>query len=121
MAEIIPADIPLYAGFKWSIPAEASLWGGEAWMPNEFLTGGKIIISDRRTDISGDAVWEFYVTEMQVNGWSLVSEVPDSGANSYPAEFSKGSRKAVIWFYGGETHGDVTVSTGGYRLEILYK
>ncbi len=89
-------------------------------MPDEFLNGGKVVISRRGTDISGDAVWAFYQAEMAENGWVLSSEAPAAGANLYSVTFTKGIHKAIIWFYGGEAH-NAEPAAGGNRVEILYK
>lgn len=120
--ESVPSDIPLYSGFKWSTPLDAGLWAGESWVPAEFNVGGKVLISNRRTGLTGDDVWDFYRTEMSANGWSLVSDAPATGSNFYSVTFTKGDRKAVIWFYGGEDHkASSPVLDSGYRVEILYR
>lgn len=120
-AETVPSDIPLYSGFIWSMPEDARLWAGESWMPDEFLVGGKVVISNRRTNVTGDAVWNFYSTEMTANGWTMASAAPAAGSNFYSVTFTKGTRKAMIWFYGGEAHTASPAPATGYRAEILYK
>lgn len=119
--ENIPADIPLYSGFKWTTPINAAVFAGENWVPGEFVVGGKVILSNRRTDVSGDNVFAFYSNQLVGNGWALASDGPAPGANFYSVTFTKGIHKAVIWFYGGEDHNVSPVSPGGYRVEILYK
>lgn len=121
--ETVPADIPLYAGYNWTVPLNASIWAGESWLPDEFVNGGKVLISNRRpgTQVTGDAVWQFYQTEMAAGGWTLTSASPAAGSDFFTVTFTKGTRKAVIWFYGGETHNATPVLAGGYRIEIIYK
>jgi transcription elongation factor Elf1 len=120
-SEPVPSDIPLYSGFRWSVSLNAGLWAGESWA-DEFSTGGKLLISNRRTDVTGDEVWNFYRTEMSANGWTLASDAPAAGSNFYSVTFTKGTRKAITWFYGGETHSASSPPVpSGYRIEILYK
>ncbi|MBE0447667.1 MAG: hypothetical protein IBX64_06160, partial [Actinobacteria bacterium] len=70
----------------------------------------------------GDDVWNFYNAEMSANGWTLASSPPAAGSNFYSVTFTKGTRKAIIWFYGGEDHKvSSPVLATGYRIEILYK
>jgi len=121
LAYLVPSDIPKYGGYMWSTPIDARIFNGESWMPAEFLLGGKVLISNRRTDVTGDAVWPFYQTEMAANGWTLISEPPTAGSDFFNVTFTKGTRKAVIWFYGGEGHTASPVRDAGYRIEILYK
>jgi hypothetical protein len=111
-----PSDIPLYSGFRWSVPLDAALWAGESWMPDE-LSAGKILISSRRTDVTGGEVSDFYSAQMSANGWTLVSA--DSAVGSMT--FTKDTRKAVIWVYGRETPSASSPPATGYRIEILYK
>lgn len=120
-AETTPVDIPLYSGFQWSVPSDAFMWAGESWIPDEFISGGKVVISNRRTDITGGDVWAFYQSEMAGNGWTLTSDAPAAGSEFFSVTFTKGTHKAIIWFYGGESHTASPVQAGGYRIEILYK
>jgi len=121
LAYQVPSDIPRYGGYMWSTPIDARIFNGESWVPAEFLLGGKILISNRRTDVTGDAVWTLYQTEMAANGWTLVSDPPAAGTNFFNETFTKGTRKVLIWFYGGEGHTASPVLAAGYRIEILYK
>ncbi|MBE0447372.1 MAG: hypothetical protein IBX64_04615 [Actinobacteria bacterium] len=122
-AEARPSDIPLYSGFKWSAPLYADTWAGESWVPDEFVATGKVLISSRRTDVTGDDIWNFYRTKMSVEDtWTLTSAAPEAGSNHYSVTFTKGSRKVMIWFYGGETHFASSPHVpSGYRVEVLYK
>jgi len=122
-AEPVPESIPRYAGYTWTAPQNAFLWNGESWMPDEFLVGGKVIISSRRVDVTGDQVWAFYRDEMAALGWTLASDAPPAGANFFNVTFTgDNNHKAVIWFYGGLTHNaSDEVLPAGYRIEIIYK
>ncbi|MFZ5640558.1 MAG: FlgD immunoglobulin-like domain containing protein [Bacillota bacterium] len=121
LAENVPADIPLYPGYIWTQPQDASLWAGESWMPDVFLVGGKVLISNRRTDVVGDAVYGFYTTEMAVNQWTPASPGPAPGSNYFKMTYTKGIHKAIVWFYGGADHNAEPVLSAGYRLDIIYK
>lgn len=124
-AETVPADIPVYdavyGGMTWTPPRDAFLWAGESWMPEEFVNGGKVVMSDRHTDLSGDTVFDFYNAQMTANGWTLSSDAPAAGTDFFTVTFTKGERKAVIWFYGGESHNASPVAESGYKIEIVYK
>ncbi|KNZ70537.1 putative multiheme cytochrome c [Thermincola ferriacetica] len=128
-AETVPADIPLYRKTvgdvvytQWTQPQDASLWAGESWMPDEFLVGGKVVISNRRPDHIGDTVWNFYKTELAAQGWTLASEAPMPGANFFNVTFRKDKHKVMIWFYGGATHNASDQALpAGYRIEVIYK
>ena len=119
--EAVPADIPLYPGFSWEGPVEASVWSGEPWLPSD-LADGKLLISSRRTDVAGDDVWAFYSANMVSGGWTLISEAPQPSSIFYSATFAKGTRRAMIWFYGAEAHDpSAPPLSSGYRIEIAYK
>jgi len=119
--ETVPSDIPLYSGFEWTTPIDAAIWNGESWMPEEFLTGGKVIISNRRAEVTCSDVWAFYSSEMGVRGWTLASGPPAAGADVFNVTFTKDTHKAVIWFYGGAGHTETPVLPAGYRIEVIYK
>ncbi|MCL6471919.1 MAG: hypothetical protein K6T91_03825 [Firmicutes bacterium] len=122
LSAAMPSDIPLYSGFRWTVPLEALLWAGESWVPDDFASGGKVLISSRRIDVTGDQVWNFYKNEMAARGWTLASSEPAAGSNFYSVAFTKQAQKAIIWFYGGEDHKTTSpVLASGYRVEILYK
>lgn len=116
----VPADIPLYSGYRWSTPADAKIFKGESWLPDEFLAGGRVVTSNRRIDVTGDDVWAFYRDEMGADGWTLPA-APVPGANFFNLTFTKGTRKATVWFYGGSERNASPVLTSGYKIEILYK
>lgn len=120
MAMPTPSDIALYPGYEWSIPQSADIWANEAWMPTGY-EGAKLLISNRRTDVTGAAVWAYYKEAMAANGWTAAAADPDTATNFFSAEFAKGTNKVTIFFYGGENHTAIPVVTTGYRLEILYK
>lgn len=116
----LPADIPLYPGFEWSVPQPATIWAGESWLPAEYNTAGaKIVISNRRQGLSGAAVFDWYAGQMSANDWQKL-DGPAAGSDNFMVTYAKGNRKATIILYAGETH-DSSAAFTGYRLEILYK
>lgn len=116
----VPADIPLYPGYEWSLPQTADIWAGETWMPMGY-EGGKLIISNRRKDVTGQDVWAFYKQGLTAQGWLAPANDPDAASNFFSAEFIKDKRKLTVFFYGGENHTAGPVVSSGYRLEMLYK
>ena len=117
MVQMVPADIPLYPGYEWSLPQPADIWSGEEWMPTGY-EGGKLLISNRLM-VSRETVWNYYREQMAANGWTLPAL--ELNADSFTAQFKKDRRNATVFFYGGENHLDSPVLPQGYRLEILYK
>ncbi|PKM82049.1 MAG: hypothetical protein CVU89_06840 [Firmicutes bacterium HGW-Firmicutes-14] len=126
--EKVCPDIVQYPGYDWSPPQDASIWAGESWMPDEFLLGGKLIISNRRQSANGivdpayGAVYDYYHTNMLSNGWTEVSYT--TGTDQYfTATYTKpDNHKAIVWFYGGIDHNpDSLPLSTGYRIEVLYK
>lgn len=115
-----PADIALYPGFEWSAPQPADVWANENWMPAGYQ-GGKLLISNRRKEVTGPGVWTYYKQNMTANGWTLPATEPNAASNFYTVQFTKGQNKVTIFFYGGENHTATPVASSGYRLEILYK
>lgn len=118
-AQKVPADIPLYPGSQWSLPEKAVLWLGESWMPAEVNSAAKLVISNRRQDVTGDQVWTYYENEMQANGWTAASN-PPVGAENYSVQFTKGNRQATLWFFSGPVPGTSQPASGGCRIQILY-
>lgn len=116
----IPADIPLYSGFRWSQPVPLATWAGESWVPAEFLPDGHLLISNRRSDVIGDQVWNFYNTQLPAKGWSTVDPAPAPGATGFRVKFTKGTASMLIWFYGGSDHANDPVLQQGARIEIIY-
>ncbi|PKM80369.1 MAG: hypothetical protein CVU89_14265 [Firmicutes bacterium HGW-Firmicutes-14] len=116
----VPVDIPLYPGYKWGVPQPALIWAAEDWMPDGY-EGAKLLISNRRLDVTGSAVWTYYKQEMQAHGWIPPETDPDPSNNFFVAEFTKDRRKTTVFFYGGENHSSTPISEGGYRIEVLYK
>lgn len=116
----IPADISLYSGFQWTHPLPLSTWTGEAWVPAEFLPNGHILISDRRTDVTGDQIWNFYKTDLTAKGWISVDPEPAAGSNNFRIKFTKGTVSILIWYYGGIYHTNEPVLPQGSRIEIIY-
>lgn len=121
----LPADVPTNPSYNWTAPIKGAIFSGETWFPAEYKDGN-IIISNRRTDINGDQVWNYYSTQMQSLGWALASDAPTTGITYFKVNFTKldsftkVTRKATIWFYGGDNHNEAPVSTTGSRIEIFY-
>jgi len=127
IAQQVPADIPLYPGFEWSVSQPAEVWANETWMPAGY-EGAQLIISNRRTGVTGPQVWDYYSQNMTVNGWvyagiewAVTAVEPVTQTNFFTAEFTKDKRKVTVFFYGGENHSPTPVVSSGYRLELLYK
>lgn len=121
LVEKVPADIPLYAGYQYSSPIDTDIYAGETWMPDEFVNPeGRVVISNRRTDVTGNAVYTFYTTQMAANGWTVQPHTLDV-SDFFNLTFTKANRKVMIWFYGGANHTASPVLSAGYRLEVIYK
>jgi hypothetical protein len=120
MTQPVPTDIALYPGYEWSIPQPADIWANEAWMPAGY-EGAKLLISNRRTDVTGADVWAYYKETMAANSWAGPAVDPDTGTNFFSAEFTKGKNRVTVFFYGGENHTPAPVVPTGYRLELLFK
>ncbi|MHB9093375.1 MAG: FlgD immunoglobulin-like domain containing protein [Eubacteriales bacterium] len=126
IVELVPSDIPLYPGFIWSVPQEASIWAGESWMPDEYLLGGRVVISNRRPATNGivdsvyGPVYDYYLLNMAATGWTGISPAPTS-PDYFNVSFIKGTHKATVWFYGGSNHNASPVLDAGYRIEVIYK
>lgn len=128
--ENVLADIPLYQnaadpaypdGYIWSPPQDAFIWAGESWMPDEYIVGGKLVMSSRRTGIVAQDVYNYYFDALTSKGWVGTSAAPSFADNFFDVNFTKDLHKAKIMFYGGAYHNAAPVVAGGYRIEILYK
>ena len=120
-ASVIPDDIPLYSGVKWSVPFDARIFTGEAWMPQEFLAGGRMLVSERSNGITGKEIRDYYKTALEAKGWMLATVLPGDDANFFDMTFTLNERQVRISFYGGENHTASSVVSSGYKVEILYK
>lgn len=116
-----PAGIPLFAGYRWSQPIDSALFAGESWLPAGFASGGKVVLSDRRTDVSAGDVFGFYRTQMAAKGWTLASPVPAADAVSFSATFTQGARTAVVQFFRSTTYGGPDSVRPGSRVQVLYR
>lgn len=118
--EKAPADIPFYTGFEWSQPQAAEPWMGETWFPADFKTAGtKMTLSNRRTDVTGSELFNWYVQNLNSNGWQKVSG-PDQGSDFFTLCYQKGERKLNVNVFPGASH-DQASAFVGYRIELLYK
>ncbi len=116
----VPADIPFYPGFDWAVPQSATIWAGEFWMPAEYNNAGaKLVLSNRRQDLSGITIYNWYSEQMAVNGWQKTGG-PDTGSDNFKVRYAKGTRTFTVILYTGETH-DPAAAFIGYRIIILYK
>lgn len=121
LGENINSDIPFYEGFNWSQPISTVIFYGEPWIPGEFASTGKIVFSNRRSDVNGDAVFNFYKDALTGKGWVLESPTPELGSNFFTAIFSKGKHKAAIMFDNREYHSlSSPAITSGFRITISY-
>lgn len=116
-----PLDLPLFDALKWTIPSDIKLWSGEPWVPAEYMTGGKVIMSSRSSDITAAEVWSYYQDQMASQGWTLVSTAPIDGQDAFTVTFTKDSQKMRLWFYGGANIGQSQPIFGGYKITIVYK
>lgn len=114
----VPADIPLYSGFRWTTPMGFKTWYGEGWGPEEMLGSGKVLISDRKADVSGQAIEDFYNTSMAANEWNAGTRT--EGVGYLQLQYTKGTRAAYIYWYNGSIPNTGNASTADYRLLILY-
>lgn len=115
-----PDDIPFYPGFKWSLPQDATIWAGESWLPADFnAVGAKVIVSNRRTDLTGTDLFKWYSDNFVQQGWQKLSG-PTEGSDYFTLSYRKDNRRLNINVYTGESH-DPGASFIGYRVEILYK
>lgn len=119
-ADEMPADIPLYTGFEWTLPIEASILTDDNLTGFEYASG-QVVLSNRMTGVTAADIWGFYSGQLNTNGWSL-SGAPASGAQFFSAAFVKDSRQVTVNCYNTNTSdGTGTPVAAGYRLEIWYK
>lgn len=116
----VPADIPLYPGFQWSVPQDAALWAGEPWLPAAFnSTGSKLVLSSRKKDVTSPQILDWYSLNLASNRWEKVS-APAGAVQNFTLEYKKGSRLLNVIVYAGASHDPASAYTG-YRIELLYK
>lgn len=120
-ADKVPADIPLYTGYSWAVPIEASLFAGELTTPVGY-DDGQVVLSNRRADVTVDQIWSFYNQQLTAQGWTVKSGAPAAGAQSFTVELEKAGRFVTVKCYNTETGaGTGQPVTSGYRIEIWYK
>lgn len=90
-------------------------------MPAEYLSSGKVLISERSTAITSNTIRDYYNTELTSSGWTLSSALPANLVESFEMDFTSGQRKVRISFYHGESHNASPAVPSGYRVEILFK
>lgn len=117
-ADKVPADIPLYIGFRWSTPMEASLFTTEPGTPVDY-DAGQVVISNRLKDVTANNIWQFYNSELITkNGWVLKSGAPTAEGQSFKAEFTKDSRFVTVNCFNSANRDGTLI---GYKIEIWYK
>ncbi|HEY3318323.1 MAG TPA: hypothetical protein VGK50_07875 [Coriobacteriia bacterium] len=114
-------DVPLYPDYAWSMPERASIYAGLGWMPTEFVAAGRIVVSSRRSDVTGDQVSAYYASQMAASGWSLSGDPPPPGSDFFVMTFFKTGHKAIVFFYGGPSHQATPLLPAGHRIEVVYK
>lgn len=120
-ADKVPDNIPLYTGYRWTTPMEASIFAGEPDVPAGYESG-LVVISDRRADVTADRVWDFYNGQLTAGGWALNSGAPAAGTKAFVAEFVYGERAVTVKSYNTEnSDGSGQPNSAGYRIEIWYK
>lgn len=117
-ADSVPADIPLFPGFKWTTPMEAALFAGEPTTPTGFEEG-QVVESNRRDNITSGEVWDFYNGQMMTNGWVLKSPLPAAGAQSFTGEFGKGSLSVTVKCYNGSANDETGLPVNLERRAFL--
>ncbi|MDA8233752.1 MAG: hypothetical protein M0Z31_02905 [Clostridia bacterium] len=120
LADNVPADIPLYSGFQWIPPQEASIFIGDSTTPAGY-EAGQMILSNRRKDISIDQIWNFYNQQLSAKGWKIKTGVPAPGSPFFTAEFEKNNRRLTLKGYNTvKSDGTGETLNSGYRIEIWY-
>lgn len=119
LADKIPADIPLYQGFEWSLPMAAAIYTGEPHTPVGYESG-EVVMSNRRPVPVTD-IWLFYNTNLSANGWILKSQAPAADAAFFTVVFTKDHREVTVKSYNTELAEGTGKVTSGYRVEIWYK
>ena len=100
---------------------EASIFSGESTLADRYAAG-QVVLSDRRTDVTVDQVWNYYNDKLTANGWSVTSGQPSVGAAVLEAEFSNAGRSVTIKCYNTDSrNGSGGAIAAGYRAEIWYK
>ena len=117
----VPSLIPVYPSFSWSSPIPAKIFMGEPWITSEAIDkDAMVLISNKLTSVSGDIVWAWYRDNMQQLGWTIASGAPPAGSDYFTVTFTKEDKKAVLWFYGGESPAAGPVISAGYRVTMIY-
>ena len=88
--------------------------------PADFkVAGAKYLFTNRRTEVNGADIYNWYNTNLVVNGWQKVSG-PDQGSDLFTLVYQKANRKLNVNVYAGATH-DPASTFVGYRVELLWK
>lgn len=121
LAGLVPTDIPQYPDYKWSTPFEANIFeGGPA--PTGYESG-QVLISNRRSDVTVDQVWNYYNvqadTKMVAKGWTIKSSPFVQGTSIFTAEYEKGGRSVTIKCYKSALS-DGLGPLGSTRIEIWF-
>lgn len=115
----VPPEVPLYAGVKWSMPQDASVWADEPWFDKATMAGAKRVISTRGTDMTVQQVKDFYNEQMAGYGWGSAQE--ETVNNTAILKYEAGPRTTVVMIYNSELPEGTDEVAAGYRLDIFYK
>jgi hypothetical protein len=115
----VPDDIPLYAGFQWSNPKEASIFIGVLGFPVGYESG-LMVISKRKANIAVGDVWTYYNTSLTASGWILNSSAPEADAAAFSVEFAKVDRRLIVKCFRTDKRDGSGVNLGT-RIELWYK
>lgn len=103
---------------------EAKLFDGDLNVPGDYLDG-QVIISNRRSNVSKNEVWEYYndsQDSLLAQGWKLQQATHSTNDHNFVAEYEKGSRRLYITLFNTVSRSmEGNPVLAGYRLEIYYK
>jgi len=97
------------------------IFAGEAGVPAEYVSG-QVVMSDRRSNVTKDTVWNFYNDFFTTNNWERTSSTVSDDGQRFVAEYKKGRRNVLIHFFNTpDRTGEGNPVPAGCRLEIWYK
>gem|GEM_PF-4692471 len=116
-ANKLPADIPQYPGYDWSVPQDTLIWSNEDWMPAEFREQGRIMVSSRK-NLQVSDLRAFYEEQLNLQSWTI-GGIDQVGEN-LRIEAAKGIRQLVILAYRTEEYNSGAIVGTGYRIKLIY-
>lgn len=120
IADQVPADIVLYPGFAWSNPMEAALFAGEPTIPYDYEQG-RVVFSNRKTDVTCLQIRQYYKTEMAAAGWTVGPDNDPPFMTSAVIQFTKEDRKVFMRVFNTENVDGSGQQDLGYRIELWYE